>query len=153
MSKAQSTLTEASLDNQQTIVREPDELTRKLREEVYDALGRADGEWAAVAPNDLAGHCYQVCEAYYHGVDDETRSKLTPQQVSWTHEHFMFDDGEIDISHWFLKHDDGTIIDPTAEQFEGMNVDVPYDEATGRGFVPPSPSKQSQSLLEYVRSE
>lgn len=153
MSKTQSIQPEASLSvDEDGVVREPDDLARRLRDTVHYTLGRPDDEWSQVAPDELAGHCYQVCEAYYHGVSSERRAQLTPQQVSWTVEHFMFEDGEVEVSHWFLKHDDGTIIDPTAEQFEGMATTVPYDEATGRGFVPPSPSKQSQKLLDIVQS-
>jgi len=153
MSKAPSTLTEASLSvDENVVVREPDELARRLRESVHYTLGRPDDEWSQVAPDELAGHCYQVCEAYYHGVNSEQQAQLTPQQVSWTVEHFLFEESEVEVSHWFLKHDDGTIIDPTAEQFEGMSTTVPYDDATGRGFVPPSPSKESRKLLDVVQS-
>jgi len=153
MSKTQSNQTEASLSAEQEIIVEPDSLARSLRNNAYDVLGRPKDKWSRTATHELAGQCYQVCEAYYHGVDEDIRDQLTPQQITFTVNHFLSETGELEISHWFLKHDDGTIIDPTAEQFEAMSVDVPYDQATGRGFVPPSPSKESRVLLDAVQSE
>jgi len=152
MSKASTSQPEASLSTEEIVV-EPDKLAESLRNSAYDVLGRPKDTWSRTAHHQLAGQCYQVCEAYYHGVEADVREQLTPQQITFTVEHFLFDDDELEISHWFLKHDDGTIIDPTAEQFEAMSVDVPYDQATGRGFVPPSPSKESRVLLDAVQSE
>jgi len=50
-------------------------------------------------------------------------------------------------SHWFLKHDSGTILDPTVAQFETV---PPYDRAVGRGFLTKQPSKRAQQLMKTL---
>lgn len=129
------------------VVVEPDELAAELRDRCFAVLGFDGSEWAGVCPDTRAGRCYQLAEAYYHGVDEGTRARLTPMQMTVEVTHPLFI-GE--LSHWFLHHDDGAIIDPTAEQFHVMGVEIPYDDAVGRGFVPPSPSSQTETLLDAL---
>ena len=148
MSKTDTTQPDES-PTTQNVDREPDELAQTLRSIAPDVLRYKDDVFSMTSPTQLAGHCYVLSEAYYHGVSDETRAKLTPKQMSIVVEHFLLDE-PVTVSHWFLEHEDGTIIDLTIEQFETMNVDVDYTRATGRGFVPPSPSKRSRSLLDEV---
>lgn len=129
------------------VVVEPDALAKAIRNQVYETLGFDGSKWAGVVPDERAGWCYQCAEAYYHGVEDGVRARLTPMQVTIdvVHPNFV---GE--VSHWFLHHDDGAIIDLTPEQFHIMCVEIPYAEASGRGFVPPSPSSQSETLLDAL---
>ena len=129
------------------VITQPDDLARRLRRRGASVVGRDDSEWAGVAPWELAGHCYALSEAYYHGVDDDHRGQLTPAQVEVGITHPVFI-GE--VSHWYLRRSDGVVIDLTREQFEVMGIDVPYPEGRGRGFVPPSPSAQTRELLEAI---
>jgi hypothetical protein len=78
------------------------------------------------------GHCYVASEAVYHLLGGKAAG-YTPMQV--THE---------GTSHWFLKHESGKIIDPTADQF---TTPVPYEKAKGKGFLTKKPSKRAQVLL------
>jgi len=55
--------------------------------------------------NPSLGYCYVVSEAFYHYGNIE--GKLTPQVIS-------FEDGG---THWYLKKEDGTFVDYTADQF------------------------------------
>lgn len=83
-----------------------------------------------------SGHCYAASEAIYHMMGGR-ESGWTPMQVR--HE------GE---SHWFLKHQDGTIIDPTADQFD---TPIPYGKAVGRGFLTKQPSSRAQTIIDRVQ--
>jgi hypothetical protein len=84
-------------------------------------------------PNPMAGHCYVASEAIYH--------KLGGKSEGWT-PMFIKHEG---APHWFLKHEDGAIIDATADQFKSP---VPYDEATGKGFLTRHPSERAQTVLD-----
>ncbi len=86
-------------------------------------------------PNPYAGHCYIASEALYY--------LLGGKEAGW---HPMFIRHE-DEPHWFLKNDNGDIIDPTAEQFE---TPVPYEEAVGKGFLTNYPSARAQQLLDEM---
>jgi len=129
------------------VVTEPDELAVAIREQLYPTLGFDDSEWAEVVPDVRAGWCYQASEAYYHAIDPTGWDRISPMQVSIdvAHPNFI---GE--VSHWFLHHDEGAIIDLTAEQFHTMSIEIPYEDATARGFVPPSPSSQTETLLDAL---
>lgn len=132
------------------VVTEPNELANAIRDQIHPTLGFDDSEWASVVPDLRAGWCYQASEAYYHAVEPTTQDRITPMQmtIEVTHPNFI---GE--VSHWFLHHDDGAIIDLTAEQFHTMGVQIPYDEASGQGFVPPSPSSQTETLLDALPTD
>lgn len=132
---------EASLSNQT--------LATQLQHQAPRVLETPGDPFSRTSPSRLAGYCYNVSEAYYHGVDADVRNRLTPKQLEIIVEDRHFD-GQISVSHWFLERDDGVIIDLTAEQFDFLTDTVPYEDASGRGFVPPSPSGDSQRLLDAV---
>jgi len=90
------------------------------------------------SPNRLAGHCYVASEALYHLAGGKA-SGLTPQNVQ--HE---------GASHWYLKHKDGTIVDPTAGQF---STPVPYSQGKGKGFLTKRPSKRAQIVIDRVNGD
>ena len=144
---------EASLSDDPDIHVEPNKLARKIREHAWEVLDTpsADNEFAMTSPTPLAGYCYHCSEAYYHALDD-VREQVTPMQVTVVVDHFLLDATQ-EVSHWYLEHDNGKILDLTAEQFTKMGLEVPYDEGRGRGFVPPSPSNPTQELLAVARGE
>jgi hypothetical protein len=77
------------------------------------------------------GTCYVVAEALQYVMGKEEWMSM---QV-W-HE---------GTSHWFLKHKPtGTILDPTAIQFE---TPVPYDKARHVPFLTPEPCKRTMEVL------
>lgn len=95
----------------------------------------------------LAGHCYVASETYYH---------LCGGQENWTPQHIevVWEHGRTlcRTPHWFLEHRrDGRVVDLTAEQFDVRGVDIDYDQARGRGFVPPTPSKRAKEVMEIVQ--
>ena len=90
------------------------------------------------SPNGLVGHCYVASEALYH--------LLGGKKTGWKP---MFIKHENE-SHWFLKSNSGTILDPTAEQFE---TKVDYSKAKGKGFLTSSPSRRTSILLERIKNE
>ncbi len=85
--------------------------------------------------NSLAGHCYVASEALLWLVGGKSQG-WAPQTVRVA-----------GVTHWYLRHTDGTILDPTRGQFEGP---VPYENGRGRGFLTPNPSKRACVVLARV---
>lgn len=85
-------------------------------------------------PNPLRGHCYVASEALYHllGRDSyiPTRARLC---------------GE---THWWLRHQDGDVLDPTAAQFSEPFF---YEKGVGGGFMTRQPSRRAQVVIDRVR--
>lgn len=106
------------------------ELVRLVQESLDDSLRRAP--WKG-SENAMAGHCYVACEALFH----LTGGQLRPFFVK--HEN---------APHWFLKAKDGTVVDPTHEQFGSP---VPYENGVGKGFLTKLPSKRAQVVIDRVR--
>ena len=50
-------------------------------------------------------------------------------------------------THWFLQHNSGLIVDPTAAQFKHQPN---YSRARGRGFLTAQPSKRAQVLMQKL---
>jgi hypothetical protein len=86
-------------------------------------------------PNPIAGHCYVASEVVYH--------QLGGKPEGWTPQTIRHEGGP----HWFLKNADGTVIDPTADQFE---TPVPYEQGRGCGFLTKQPSKRSQKVIQRL---
>jgi hypothetical protein len=92
-----------------------------LIEKVHEAL-----------PEDVTGWCYAASETlYYLAGGKEAGLKPCQGQVG-------------DTSHWWLQDEDGTIYDLTAAQFDFV---WPYEEGTGRGFMP----KRKQATTNLLR--
>ena len=87
-------------------------------------------------PNRLTGHCYVATESLYHLLGG-AESGATPMNLQ--HE------GD---QHWFLRLEDGSLVDPTAGQFR---TPVPYDQARGRGFLTKKPSKRAAEVIRRVK--
>lgn len=84
-------------------------------------------------PNKYRGHCYVACELLYHLAGKEAGFK--PCVV-------RFEDGE---THWFLRNEEGTILDPTADQFGGRDNTI-YERGRGCGFLTRRLSKRARTL-------
>lgn len=133
-------------DCDRSILTEPNHLAATIRDRVDDVLGRPDTTWADIVPTYQAGLCWVCSQAYYFGCNEAEQTTLTPKQVEIEIEHPLFIGT---VSHWFLEADDGTILDLTKEQFDVMCVDVPYDNARGRGFggSTAGPTNDAKELL------
>ncbi len=83
----------------------------------------------------MRGNCYVASEALYH--------LLGGKASGWTP---MVMRTETD-THWFLKHTDGLIVDPTVGQFDAI---PDYSLARGCGFLTKNPSKRAAELMERV---
>ena len=86
-------------------------------------------------PNPVAGHCYVASEALYH--------RLGGKGAGWTPQSIRHEGGP----HWYLKHQDGTILDATADQF---CTPVPYEQGRGCGFLTRQPSARTQHVLDMI---
>lgn len=84
-----------------------------------------------------SGHCYVAAEACYH--------LLGGKSAGWIPQVARCED---DGTHWWLKHVDGTICDPTWDQF-----DEPFDYVVGRGsgFLTKGPSKRARIIMDRVK--
>jgi hypothetical protein len=89
--------------------------------------------------NPTAGHCYHAAEALWHLLDGRASG--------WTPYVHREEDG---VTHWWLRHRDGTIADPTAAQYQGDPL--PYDRGLGKGcgFLTYWPSQRAQSIIDRI---
>jgi len=85
--------------------------------------------------NPVAGHCYVASEALFH--------RLGGKSAGWTPQSIQHEGGP----HWYLKNQDGSILDATADQFE---TPVPYEQGRGCGFLTRQPSKRTQIVLDQL---
>ena len=83
----------------------------------------------------MRGNCYVASEALYH--------LLGGKDSGWKPMHMKVD-GE---SHWFLKHENGTILDATNAQFA---FPPQYENARGKGFLTRTPSERARRLMEEI---
>jgi hypothetical protein len=86
-------------------------------------------------PNPMKGHCYVASEALFF--------MLGGRDAGWKAMHIHLE-GD---THWFLRHEDGTILDPTSDQFK---TKVPYEKATGCGFLTKGPDARTRTLYERM---
>lgn len=101
-----------------------------VRAALTDDLRRAP--WRG-SPNLMAGHCYVAAEAMHH----LSEGRLRPQ--------FIRHEG---APHWFLRDEDGTVVDPTADQF---STPVPYEQGRGKGFLTRQPSARARIVIGRVK--
>ena len=91
--------------------------------------------------NPMAGHCYHASEALYHLWGKTNGYKPAHVKVymgkTWGW-----------MGHWFLRHENGSYIDPTREQFGKRRV--PYSHAVGCGFLTTEPSKRAAEVMRRV---
>lgn len=92
---------------------------------------------AGLTPHKTFGHCYILSEAAYHLLGGK-HSGYTPQHIK--HE---------GISHWYLKHKDGSILDLSAKQFKNKPN---YKNGKGIGFLTKKPSKRAQKLIATLKT-
>lgn len=78
------------------------------------------------------GNCYVTCEALYHLMGGKD-SGWKPMNMRHEND-----------SHWFLRHESGIILDPTAKQFKNV---PDYSKARGRGFMTRQPSRRARKLM------
>lgn len=83
----------------------------------------------------MRGNCYAASEALYHLLGGK-KAGWKPMQMR--HE---------DDTHWFLQHETGFILDPTAKQFKHKPN---YAQARGRGFLTKGPSAKAQVLMNQI---
>lgn len=84
----------------------------------------------------LAGLCYVLAEAFVHM---HPQFKLTPQVARHRGR-----------THWWLKTEDGKIVDLTSEQFDKP---FPYHLGKGCGFLTKLPSKRARAIMEILEAK
>ena len=94
--------------------------------------------------NPTYGHCYVATEALFH---------LLKQPHQWRPQ--VGTDGHGN-RHWWLQHSvDGTILDPTYQQYRVLQEPLPYEASGGhpQTFLTKGPSKRAKILMERVRKK
>lgn len=84
------------------------------------------------------GHCYILSEAAFH--------LLGGKKAGWTPQHIR----HLDMSHWYLKHKDGTILDLSVDQFP---TKPNYQNGRGNGFLTKKPSKRAKILITKFKNK
>ena len=90
---------------------------------------------AVDVPNTF-GHCYVASEVAYY--------LLGGKEEGWKPMHMK----QLGVSHWFLKHESGFILDLTRSQFKSP---IDYSKARGAGFLTKEPSKRAKKLLIRIK--
>ena len=111
-----------------------DEAVRRVRAQLGPWLLNA--YWKARRPEgvpDSWGCCYVACEVVRLLSSEDLRPATLRTGVG---------------VHWFLVRQDGSVVDPTADQFA---VTPDYRHGRRRGFLTLKPSKRARQLLEMVR--
>lgn len=125
-----SDLSDSSSSTQDLVGRIRDALTEDLLKPEY----RED------RPHPMYGHCYVATEALYH--------LLGADECEWYPVRAR--DGN-DVVHWWLENEEGNRLDVTRDQYDALDVDVPYEEGQRGGFLTTEPSKRTQELLRRIK--
>lgn len=90
----------------------------------------------------LAGHCYHASEVLYH---------LWGKEHGYTPAHVEVYMGKTWgwVGHWFLRGEEGSVLDITAAQFG--KIRIPYKHAIGCGFLTKRPSKRAQEIIRRLK--
>lgn len=84
------------------------------------------------------GNCYVTSESLFH--------LLGGKRSGWKPCVMRVDSD----THWFLKHDSGLILDPTAKQFGKARSKLDYSMGRGCGFLTRRPSARAALLMEEL---
>lgn len=114
------------------------ETERRIKRALSPELLKREWREKATGQHSTFGHCYVACEALYHR--GARHCGFKPFTIRPT------EDG----THWFLKHSDGTIIDPTSEQFTTRGIRIPYEAGKSCGFLTKLPSKRCMELFRRM---
>lgn len=121
----------------------PSECKQKVRRSLSpDLLSPAYRPYYNPQLSPATGHCYVASEACYYLLGWD-------QDPNWKPMVAKYPGG----NHWWLQHKDGTIFDPTADQFDHAPFDIPYHEGRGCGFLTKAPSKRAQELMRRVQQQ
>ena len=96
--------------------------------------------------NPLVGHCYIAAETLFYLLGGKKKG-WTPYVLSHHTWPEGLNEGE---THWFLKHTDGTIADPSKGQFDGQEIN--YAAGRGSGFLTGTISKRASILMERIKN-
>lgn len=84
------------------------------------------------------GHCYAASEALYHMLGGKSAG-YKPMRATTP-----------GGTHWWIVDKNGTILDPTAEQFTYKGITPPYNSGIGAGFLTKQPSKRARKIMKRV---
>lgn len=91
----------------------------------------------------LRGNCYAASEALYYILGGK-KAGWKPMRTKMVGTNKKLD------THWFLKHENGMIIDPSVKQFKCPPTACQYNSAIGSGFLTKRPSKHARRLIKEL---
>ncbi len=109
-------------------------LTPDLLKPIYRPLNQS---------NPMYGHCYVASEALYYLI----RQLNLTNYLTYKPCRGKDDKG---IVHWWLKNEDGNILDVTVNQYLSVGVPPPYIVGKCSGFLTNTPSKRAQVVITRV---
>jgi len=92
--------------------------------------------------SNVEGHSYASTEALFYLLGGKS-SGLEPQVAT-------FEKNGENVTHWWLKDEQGKILDPTADQFYTTGQNPPYEVGKNEGFLTKAPSKRSLSIINRI---
>lgn len=104
------------------------------------------GMWNKEFDNPLAGHCYAATEALYWilGGPQSDYKTYVLSHLTWPE---GLDEGE---THWFLRNSKGEILDPTAGQFEDVEIDYNKGKYNSMMNYPKGGSKRAKEIIRRI---
>jgi hypothetical protein len=92
--------------------------------------------------SNVEGHAYTSSEALYYLLGGKS-SELKLESATFEK------NGEI-FTHWWIKCHDGTILDPTAEQFYAIGKEPPYNQGKQVDFLTKELSKKAAIIINRI---
>jgi hypothetical protein len=91
--------------------------------------------------NPTFGHCYVASEVLFHLIEADIPGRFSP----WIGKD---DQG---INHWWLvDNEDGSIVDPTADQYISQGKIPPYEHGRKFSFLTKNPSRRAKIVMERI---
>lgn len=118
----------------------PEQYIDRIKDVLTPDLLKPRYRFMADPENPTAGHCYHAAEALWHF--------LGGAASYWKPHVYREDDG---ITHWWLRHIDGAIADPTADQYYLAGEQPPYLKGRRCGFMTRAPSRPAAEIIRRVR--
>ena len=133
-----------------------------FKEKLYDALVIMGPSYLKPEYRDLwtpecpvTGYCYVVSEAIYYITKDKGTElyphvmRVIPKIRNYTCGSNESITGTIYDTHWFLKNEEGRILDYTCWQYDEL---LKYGTARRAAFLTKKPSKRGEELIKLLHS-
>jgi hypothetical protein len=91
--------------------------------------------------NYVSGNCYYASEALYH-ILGGAKSGWQPMFISSKYTSNK-------VTHWYLQHTTGLILDPARLQFKDLKG-IPYEHGVRKAFLTKKPSRRGNDMMTVL---